>query len=66
MILLLEEMTTPASLETLYSQFHFAEPGGSRAKNVAKRLISIWPSIVKIVNHWDRLPESKQICCKIC
>ena len=31
-ILLLEEVSTPASLEALYSQFHFVQPGGSRTK----------------------------------
>ena len=33
-------------------------------KKVAERLISIWPSIVKIVNHWDSLPKSKYPSCK--
>ena len=35
-ILLLEEVTTPASLEALYSHFHFAQPGGSRTKRWRK------------------------------
>ena len=29
-------------------------------KKVAERLISIWPSIVKIVNHLECLPKSKR------
>ena len=33
-------------------------------KKVAERLISIWPSIVKIVNHWESLPKSKRLSCK--
>ena len=32
----LEEVTAPASLEALYSHFHFAQPGGSRTKRRQK------------------------------
>ena len=32
-------------------------------KKVAERLISIWPSIVKISNHWESLPKSKRPSC---
>ena len=28
------------------------------------RIIEIWPSIVKIVNHWSKLAQSKQPKCK--
>ena len=33
-------------------------------KKVSDRIIEIWPSIVKIVNHWSSLPPSKQPKCK--
>ena len=29
-----------------------------------QRLISIWPSMVRIVNHWESLPKSKHPSCK--
>ena len=33
-------------------------------KKVSDRIIEIWPSIVKIVNHWSKLAPSKQPKCK--
>ena len=33
-------------------------------KKVSDRIIKIWSSIVKIVNHWSSLPPSKQPKCK--
>ena len=33
-------------------------------KKVSDRIIEIWPSIVKIVNHWSKLTPSKQPKCK--
>ena len=33
-------------------------------KKVSERIIEIWPSIVKIVNHWSKLAPSKQPKCK--
>ena len=33
-------------------------------KKVSNRIIEIWPSIVKIVNHWSKLAPSKQPKCK--
>ena len=33
-------------------------------KKVAERLMNIWPSIVKIFNHWESLAESKHPPCK--
>ena len=33
-------------------------------KKVSDRIIEIWPSIVKIVNHWPKLAPSKQPKCK--
>ena len=33
-------------------------------KKLVEILISIWPSIVKMVNHWESLPKSKRPSCK--
>ena len=33
-------------------------------KKVAEKLISIWPCIVKVVNHWENLPKIKRPSCK--
>ena len=33
-------------------------------KKVIDRMIEIWPSVVKIVNHWSSLPPSKHPKCK--
>ena len=31
---------------------------------MVERLISIWPSFVKVVSHWESLPKSKSPSCK--
>ena len=33
-------------------------------KKLLEILISIWPYIVKMVNHWESLPKSKHPSCK--
>ena len=43
--------------------FSFCTTRWVEDKNVAERLISIWSSIVKIVNHWESLPKSKRPSC---
>ena len=73
-ILLLEEVTTPASLEALYSYFHFAQPDGSRAKRwwkdwsvfahlLLKLLISGRATVVNAVQNEVSLARLKFFNC---
>ena len=55
MILVLEEVATP---------HHFCATRWIKEKKMVERLISIWPSFVKVVNHWESLPKSKSPYCK--
>ena len=63
-ILLLEEVTVVEVTGSTVFPLSFCTTRWFGDKKLAERLISIWPSIVKIVNHWESYPKSKPPSCK--
>ena len=55
----IERLTNMNTTSFFYLPFRWVED-----KKVSNRIIKIWPSIVKIVNHWSLLSPSKQPKCK--
>ena len=45
----------------IYIFHHFRWVEGQK---VSERIVEIWPSVIKIMNHWMSLPPSKQPQCK--
>ena len=47
------------TIEMYFQHFRWVED-----QKVVERIVEIWPSIIKIMNHWISLPPSKQSKCK--